>query len=238
MIFRILYFIILFFCINNSCYNINIHAGGLLFPYLLGITACIKKNYNIKTYNLTGTSAGSWISLLYHYEKDLSDFDKMWNILLKSNKSFSIKNLKNFNLITDILYDNLLERYKNKNTNNIPISIIVSKIKIPYIINQKIEKFDNIKDLLFYCKCSSYIPFISNNKLYINYKNNKYVDGVINKNLKLLNNNNSINIHNTMWNRKFNLNDYINLNYDTSKILFEYGWNDTIKNIIHIKKNI
>lgn len=231
---KILYLFLLFINIIFSYININIHSGGLLFPYLLGITACIKNNIKIDNCNLVGVSAGSWISVLYHYEKDLSDFDKMWNIIIK-DKKFRINNLKNFNKINDILYNNLLNRYKNNFTNDIPISIIVSEIELPFIINKKINKFKNIEDLLFYCKCSSYIPFISNNDLYITYNKKKYIDGIINNDLKLFNKNKTIDIHKNMWNRKFTLQERINLDYNSSKRLFEYGWNDTI---IHIKKNI
>ena len=61
--------------------------------------------------------------------------------------------------------------------------------------NEKHGNFDNIDDLIDFCLCSSYIPYISGSGFSKKYKGSFYIDGEVKSNMRAENNNkNSINI--------------------------------------------
>jgi hypothetical protein len=220
--------------------NINIDTTGLFIPYSVGVLAYIKKHLPINNYKLTGISGGTWCSILYHYEKDLSNPDKIWNFLINDD-NYSIILNKNLGEFKTIVKHNMLKRYGNINFNkpssHPPISVVVSKLIFnnilhkKLILNEKINKFNDLNELLEYSICSSYIPYISGLNITKKYKNINYMDGGLFTNINNFNKNNSFYIHRKMWNRKFNLIDNFYLDKKSNKKLFEYGWNDTRDNI-------
>ena len=210
--------------------NINVDTTGLLIPYSIGALGYIKTNLCLKNYHLTGISGGSFASVIYHYEKDMSNHDVLWNKII-GDDNYVIKFNKNLDEFQQIVKKNMLNLYKNNNINDIPISIIVSKINNYYkISNEKINKFNNIEELIDFCICSSYIPYIGGYTFSKKYKENYYIDGGIFKNLHHFDCvdkcENSIYIHINMNNRTFNFKDFLYLNKDTSRQLFQYGWDD------------
>jgi len=220
--------------------NINVFATGLYLPYSLGVLGYIKNNIDIPEYKLTGTSGGSWISLMYCLEDDLSNHETIWNYTIQDN-DYKIKLNSNLEDYIENVSKNLIRRYKNiddKIIKSLPLSIISTKLnKIPE--NVKISKFDNIEDIIEYCVCSSYIPFVSGKNMCKKYKEFYYIDGDIFKNKKNINTPKpTINIHKKMWGRKFNIYNSIYSDYNTSEKLFKYGWEDTEKNIDEIKRLI
>jgi len=231
---KFLYLFMLFKEIILTCclININVDTTGLLIPYSIGALGYIKKNLNICDYHLNGISGGTFASVIYYLEDDISNHDKLWNKLL-GDDNYVIKANKNMEEFQQIIKYNIMNNYKNVNINNIPISIIVSNINNYKITNKKIDKFSNLEELIDYCICSSYIPYICGNTFSKNYKNNNYIDGGIFKNLHHFDCINkcerSIYIHLKMANRVFDLSDYLYLNKTTSKKLFDYGWNDSEK---------
>ena len=88
---------------------VNIGATGLLLPYTLGVLGYIKSHTNINKNNskFIGTSGGAYCSLLYCFEEDLSDYDKLWNIFFtnKESKVYIYKNLHTYqnNLIKTLI---------------------------------------------------------------------------------------------------------------------------------------
>jgi hypothetical protein len=217
--------IILSYCLIN----INVDTTGLLIPYSIGALGYIKTNLNICEYHLTGISGGSFASVIYHIENDLSNHDKLWDKLL-GDDNYVIKANKNMEEFQQIIKYNIINNYKNVNINNIPISIVVSNINNFKIINKKIDKYNNFEELLDYCICSSYIPYICGNTFSKKYKDLNFIDGGIFKNLHHFDCvdkcENTIYIHKNMANRKFDYKDYLFLNKTISKKLFNYGWND------------
>ena len=100
---------------------------------------------------------------------------------------------------------NLKLRYSNVDTRELSkISIIASNVvSIFNIKNEKKSNFDDINDLIDYCLCSSYIPYISGNTFSRKYKDKYYIDGEI-KNDNVIENKiieNNIDIHRFMWGR-------------------------------------
>ena len=230
--------------------NINVFGTGLYLPYSIGVVGYIKKHVNItdKTdYRINGISGGAWCSLLYTQEDDLSDHDKIWdyaiggeltNIKLQNDMKSFQKNVEN----------NLKNRYKNKDAKNLnKISIISTKI-VGNFFNMDIEKksnFDNIEDLINFCLCSSYLPYLSGNSFSREYKGSHYIDGDIKYNYKNQKdkltdeeNVNNIIIHKNMWGRTFSAENYIYIDKDKSRKLFQQGWEDTEKNIDFIHSKI
>ena len=225
-----------------SLININVDTTGLLIPYSIGALGYIKKNLNICNYHLTGISGGSFASVIYHLEDDLTNHDKIWDKII-GNDNYVLKANKNLEEFQQMVKYNMINNYKNFNINNLPISIITSKINCLTITNEKINTFTNFEELLDYCICSSYIPYICGNTFSKNYKNSNYIDGGIFKNLHHFDCvdkcEKTIYIHKNMANRKFDFNDYLYLNKNISEKLFNYGWTDaqTIFNKKDLKKS-
>ena len=153
---------------------VNIGATGLLLPYTLGVLGYIKSHTNINKNNskFIGTSGGAYCCLLYKYEKNLTDHDYIWENIFGLNKKTKI-DLYNIDKFQTKSIQILLDRYKNKKINKKDnINIIATKYN--NILNNEIvvfDNFNNISDLIYKCYCSSYIPYISGNKLYYNYSN-------------------------------------------------------------------
>ena len=228
--------------------NINIGTTGLLIPYSIGALAYIKKNLNICDYHLTGISGGSFASVIYHLENDMSNHDKLWDKLigndngncdngnnnnLNNGNNYNVKINKNLEEFQQIIKKNIINNYKNVDINNIPISVVVSRINNFKIVNEKINKFNSLNELLDICICSSYIPYISGKTFSMKYKNNNYIDGGIFRNLHHFDCvdkcESSIYIHKQMAKRKFEYKDYFYLDKNTSRKLFNYGWSDCEK---------
>lgn len=236
---KILYiFMILNEIIQSICLiNINVGTTGLLIPYTLGALGYIKKNLNICDYHLTGISGGSFASVIYHLENDLSNHDKIWNKLI-GDDNYVIKLNENMEEFQQIIKINMINNYKNVDINNIPISIVVSRINNLIITNEKINNFNNFEELLDYCICSSYIPYISGNYFSKKYNNYNYIDGGIFKNLHHFDCvdkcEKTIYIHKNMANRIFHYKDFFYLDKNVSRKLFNDGWNDC-ENIYNIR---
>jgi hypothetical protein len=229
---KFLYLLLIFkeFIQASLCFiNINVDTTGLLIPYSIGALGYIKKNMCINDYNLTGISGGSFASVIYHFENDLSDHNLIWNKIIGDDK-YVIKFNKNLEEFQQIVKINMMNIYKDVDVKDVPISIIVSKINNLKIKNEKISKFNDLEELIDYCICSSYIPYISGKTFSKKYKDFNFIDGGIFKNLHHFDCidkcENSIYIHRNMANRNFNYKDYLYLDKKESKRLFDYGWND------------
>ena len=223
-------------------YILNFGSTGLMIPYSLGALGYIKNSNYVKNKKLIGTSGGAYCCLLYKYEKNLTNHDYIWENIFGLNKKTKI-DLYNIHKFQTKTIEILLDRYKNEKINKKDnINIIATKYN--NILSNEIitfDTFDNISDLIYKCYCSSYIPYISGNKLYYNYQNKKYYDGAFNvekkvknkyveKN-KIINNikDDTLYINCNSWGREWNLDNKYSLDYNTSKELFNYGWEDTKK---------
>jgi len=220
--------IILSYCLIN----INVDTTGLLIPYSIGALGYIKKNLLKSNYHLTGISGGSFASVIYYLENDLSDHNNIWNKFI-GNDNYIIKFNKNLDEFQQIIKYNMMNKYRNVDVNNIPISIVVSKINNLVITNEKISKFENFEELLDYCICSSYIPYVCGNTFSKKYKNSYYIDGGIFKNMHHFDCidkcEKTIYIYKNMTNRIFDYSDYLYLDKNKSEKLFNYGWSDCEK---------
>jgi len=107
--------------------NINVDTTGLLIPYSIGALGYIKKNLSINDYHLTGISGGSYASIIYYLEKDLSDHNYIWDKMI-GNNNYVVKFNKNLEEFQQIVKKNIMKKYNNVPIENAPISIVVSKM--------------------------------------------------------------------------------------------------------------
>tara|TARA_B100000795_G_C22806649_1_gene445392 strand:- start:14169 stop:14891 length:723 start_codon:yes stop_codon:yes gene_type:complete len=225
--------ILLFASFVNTFTKINIYGTGLFLPYSMGVVGYIKKHIPLTDYKITGISGGAWCSLLYTLEDDLSNHDKIWSYTIGNNIT-KLKIQSDLKLFQKNVEDNLKLRYKTIEPINLDkISIISTKLDGALFKLKTEEKtnFTNIDDIIDFCLCSSYLPYLSGSTFSKKYKGNKYIDGDIKydyKNEKI--EKNKIIIHRHMWNRKFTSENYLYVDKDNSRKLFEYGWMDTEKN--------
>lgn len=223
-----------FYMINivKAFTNINIYGTGLFLPYSMGVIGYIKKNIVVPDYKITGISGGAWCSLLYTQEDDLSDHDKIWSYTIGNNVT-KLKIQSDIKTFQKNVEDNLKLRYKNKEPKNLnKISIISTKLDGALFKMKTEEKkdFTDIDDVIDYCLCSSYLPYLSGSTFSKKYKGNRYIDGDIKYDYQNVDETNKIIIHRNMWGRKFELNNYLYIDKDKSRELFELGWKDTEKN--------
>jgi hypothetical protein len=217
--------------------NLNIYGTGMFLPYSIGIIGYIKKHFPLTDINITGISGGAICSILYTQEDDLSNPDKIWDYTIGSEIS-ELLLYKDLHIFQKNVGDNLKLRYNNTKLRNIDkISIISTNIY--KMKNEKISNFNNINDLIDYSLCSSYIPYISGNTVGKKYNGVDYMDGEIFRDYKYNKKQTcpiTISIHRKMWGRKFPINNYIYTNKEISRELFNYGWEDTKKNINELFK--
>ena len=90
VIYIILYAYMYMSVISGYNYILNIGSTGLLIPYSLGAIGYIKKSNYINNYKLIGTSGGAYCSILYKYEKDLTQHDYIWKNIFKLNEDTKI----------------------------------------------------------------------------------------------------------------------------------------------------
>ena len=218
--------------IEKAFTNINIYGTGLFLPYSMGVIGYIKKNIFVPDYKITGISGGAWCSLLYTQEEDLSDHDKIWGYTIGNNVT-KLKIQSDMKTFQKNVEDNLKLRYKNKEPKNLDkISIISTKLEGALFKMKTEEKkdFTDIDDVIDYCLCSSYLPYLSGSTFSKKYKGNRYIDGDIKYDYQNVDETNKIIIHRHIWGRKFEPNNYLYIDKDKSRELFELGWKDTEKN--------
>lgn len=216
--------------------NINILGTGLFLPYSMGVIGYIKAHVPIKDYKITGVSGGAWCSLLYALEDDLTDHDKIWNITV-GDPNIKIRIHNNLNVFQENIENNLKMRYRNVPNSlvqKLPLSVIATHYDNDSckLQNQKLSDFKNIHDLIDFCLCSSYIPYLSGTLMCREYNNKYYMDGDILRNKKfveIVSSPSTLSIHRNMWGRKFPLNNYIYTDINISRQLYSQGWTDAEK---------
>lgn len=221
----------------RSYLNINILGTGMFLPYSMGVIGYIKEHFPMKDYTLTGISGGAWCSLLYELEDDLTDHDKIWNITV-GDPNIKIRLHNNLNVFQENIERNLKARYKNvpaARIHGMPLSIIATHYDNANckLSNEKKTGFRDINDLIDFCLCSSYIPYLSGTLMCRQYDNKYYMDGDILRNKQLFDlasKPGTLCVHRSMWGRKFPLNNYIYTDINMSRQLFQQGWSDTEKN--------
>jgi hypothetical protein len=223
----------------RSYISINILGTGMFLPYSMGVIGYIKEHFQLKDYTLTGVSGGAWCSLLFELENNLTDHDKIWNMTV-GDPNLKIRLHNNLNVFQENIERNLKARYKDVPATKIqtmPLSVIATHYDNSNnkLSNEKKTGFKDVNDLIDFCLCSSYIPYLSGTLMCRQYDNKYYMDGDISRNKLFIETGskpamNTLCVHRNMWGRKFPLNNYIYTDINMSRQLFQQGWSDTEKN--------
>lgn len=207
--------------------TIYLGPGGFTMPYTLGICKFIKDNYDLSNYNFIGSSAGSWLAV--YLASDISS-DNIQKIIDNYSEKFESNN-KNFlykwHYTGDFLKDEYIKYINNQEsiTNDKHIKISVTRYKDRKLINELLDDYNNIEELLELCKYSSYIPLLTGNNL------PKYNDIItIDSFFTNINFEYDILIYFGTFDRKFTMREIIGRTKIKASDYFKEGYSDALKN--------
>jgi len=204
------------------------HSGSM-FAYYLGIAEVLQQ-YDLTDVIFSGTSGGCFPCILLNSQNKIHDFfDKILEYIKRTDDTW--ENIIN-NFLTEYMTDDDVEKNKHKflckltklNDYMMPEKVVVSDWK---------DKEDFINCITAAC----YVPIMCGNKVYIEYRGQKIIDGFFSGTSNTpVTNNEHILFYPNKWR-------YINPTWmlpskDTVwlKSLYELGYNDALANIGDINK--
>ena len=154
--------------------SICFSGSGWAFIYYLGIAKYMQEKFNLENVKYYGVSGGCIpiIFLALDYKID-SLFDKIKNFALFCNNGYintSLYLYKFMNEICDLLPQDICSRIQGK--------VIFSATRLPWFMNELLEKFDDKNELFDALICSCYSPLFFPSTIG-SYRNNYYLDGMI-----------------------------------------------------------
>ena len=210
--------------------TIYLGPGGFTMPYTLGVCKFIKDNYDLSNYNFIGSSAGSWLAV--YLASDINSeniqqiIDNYSDKFENNNKNFLYK----WHYTGDFLKDDYIRFIRNNAfIYNKKIKISVTRYKNYKLINEVLDDYINIDELFELCKLSSYIPFLTGNRI-PKYKNVITIDGFFTN----INFEYDILIYFGTFGRKFTIREIIGISKITASEYFEEGYSDALKNKIKL----
>jgi hypothetical protein len=148
--------------------DILIAPGGYKGIYMTGICHYIKHHFDISSKKILGFSCGTFCSLLLRIKPELEN-PFLTFLFSLDKKKLSLPKL--LNQITEGL--NTRFQYDDFDLRNTQIGVTTSTGLKCY------DNFLTLKDLIHCCKCSSFIPFVTHNELFLVYKHGATLDGGI-----------------------------------------------------------
>jgi hypothetical protein len=150
--------------------DILIAPGGYKCIYTIGICHYIKNNFKqqIKSKKIIGFSGGAFAALLMRTSKEKAN--ELLNCLF-SLDSPRVSMPKFLNNIVDTL--NKKFNYDDFDLSGTQIGVTTSSGLKCY------DTFLTMEDLTLCCKCSSFVPFVTQNEMFLVYKNHLTLDGGI-----------------------------------------------------------
>lgn len=146
--------------------DIVISPGGFKGLYSLGICHYIKNNFDISKKKIAGFSSGAFNSLFMTMNRE------------KENEFMRLM----FGIKPRISIDKLLGTTVRILNNLKYEDVDLKRVKIGVTTSNGLKYFDNflsLQDAIYCCKCSSFIPFVTCNDIFLFYKNNLTLDGGI-----------------------------------------------------------
>ena len=148
--------------------DIIISPGGYKGIYMMGICHYIKNHFDIKSKKILGFSCGSFCSLLMRIRPELD------NTLLNLMFSLDSPRVSMPTFLNKVVYSlNNTFKYADFDLSGTKIGITTSTGLKCY------DQFLTIEDLTLCCKCSSFVPFVTHNQLFLVYRNQLTLDGGI-----------------------------------------------------------
>lgn len=152
---------------------ITISPSGLHGYYLLGIASYLKENYDLNEYIFSGSSAGSWISLIMLYKGNHQE-------IIQDVLNTSEENKQSIKSLGSGLKKMFLAKYKNTDFDfeRCYMGLIDVKIKThPIEANTLIySNFTTLEDAINCCIASSHVPFVMGN-MFRKYRDRYTLDG-------------------------------------------------------------
>jgi len=148
--------------------DIILSPGGYKGIYTMGITHYIKNHFNVKSKKIIGFSSGTFCTLLMRIHPDLES--TFLHLLFSLDKPrLSMPKFLN-NVVTTL----------NEHFEHADFDLSGTQIGITTSSGLKCyDQFLTMEDLTLCCKCSSFVPFITQNHLFLCYKNQLTLDGGI-----------------------------------------------------------
>ena len=200
-----------------------IAPGGFTMPYTLGICQFIKEHYNLNNYKFIGGSAGAWLSVylasdMFFTDSLIKDYSEIFE-----NKGIFYK----WHNICPFLTEEFSRSIDNtKFIKEKKVKISISNYQNKSIVNNLVDDYKNLDELLYLCSISSYIPVLSG--ISIPKRNNLITfDGYFTQpdfeHRKI-----SLKISNSMFDRQFTFSDVIGKSKININELIHLGYYDCI----------
>jgi len=150
--------------------DILIAPGGYKGIYMMGICHYIKNHFkdSVKSKRILGFSCGTFCTLLLRIDPTL---DSTFLKILFSLDNPRVSMPKFLNKVIDTL--NISFKYEDFDLSGTQFGITTSRGLQCY------DRFLTMEDLTLCCKCSSFVPFVTHNDLFLFYKNQLTLDGGI-----------------------------------------------------------
>jgi len=200
--------------------DIVISPGGYKGIYMMGICHYIKNHFEIKSKKILGFSCGSFCAIFLRIRPELDNFF-LTNLFALDKPRVSLSKFLN----AGIHNINTSFRYDDFDLSGTQIGITTSSGLKCY------DTFLSIEDLTMCCKCSSFVPFVTQNQLFLFYKHQLTLDGAIYyKQLKNIKDEKFI-ISSTMFGR-YNKNLFAGFRKPKCSFyqMYLYGYHDARKN--------
>ena len=144
--------------------DIVIAPGGYRGIYVLGICHYVKNHFEVKNKTFLGFSSGSLNSLFMTLDKE-QDYLYIQR-LFTMNKKKSISKL-----LTEVI-----ESTRKVGESSFDIKRLHVGVSTPKGL-EYFKNFLNLEDALYCCKCSSFVPFITYQDIFLFYKSKLTLDG-------------------------------------------------------------
>lgn len=200
--------------------DIILAPGGYKGIYMIGICHYIKNHFNLSSKSCVGFSCGSFNALFMKLKPELDH--KYLRLLFALNHRLSMSQMLS-NVVSTVKTNFV---YKDFDLRQTKIGITTSSGL------ELFQDFDSIEDVTDCCRCSSFVPFITQNDVFLFYKNKLTLDGgVYYKRLKKTKRKESLLVSSSMFGR---YKDSLISGFRKPKCsyyqLYLYGYSDAQKN--------
>lgn len=140
----------------NNQKLIILTPGGLHGFYTLGVSSFIKDNYNLTNCVFSGSSAGSWNSLLLSYQGDLNITQNMLHLISHVQHQSSLHKMQK--TMKYFLLQNFNSSDFDLTKTSVGVTTLTRKLSFQLILY---THFYDLEDFINCCMASSHVPFIS-----------------------------------------------------------------------------
>jgi hypothetical protein len=146
--------------------DIVISPGGYRGLYTVGICHYVKNHFDVKNKSFAGFSSGTFNALFMLINPELQN--KYLRLV------FTLQQRQVAHLLEDVIHT-ITTQFEEKDFALDRLNVGVSTVMgLEYF-----KQFLSLQDALSCCKCSSFVPFVTHNQLFLVYKHQLTLDGGI-----------------------------------------------------------